>query len=145
VSFLRDIPIINTQTYGVRKDGFTAQIKQDAVALRAGQGKGTRMITSLSQKASLRRSGYYKLGAGFGVLLFDFLLVSLIGWRLPASMHLFDNVILLMFMIVPIVLLWGAMDYMASKGYMRVSGVLILFGAVGAIVMVVLPDKNRVC
>ena len=103
------------------------------------------MITSLSQKASLRRSGYYKLGAGFGVLLFDLLLISLMGWSSPGSMHIFDNVILLMFMIVPILLLWGAMDYMASKGYMKVSGLLILLGFIGAIVMIALPDKNRVC
>ena len=103
------------------------------------------MITSLSQKASLRRSGYYKLGAGFGVLLFDVLLISLVGWKNPGSLHVFDNVILLMFMIVPILLLWGAMDYMASKGYMKISGLLILLGFVGAIVMIAMPDKNRVC
>ena len=103
------------------------------------------MITSLSEKASLRRSAYYKLGAGFGVLLFNLVLISLMGWSSPGSMHMFDNVILLMFMIVPILLVWGAMDYMASKGYSKSGGLLILLGFVGAVVMIVLPDKNRVC
>ena len=103
------------------------------------------MITSLSQKASLRRSGYYKLGAGFGVLLFDLLLFGMTGWPRLDSAHIFGNVVLLMFMLVPILLFWGAMDYMASKGYMKISGLLILLGFVGAVVMIALPDKNRVC
>ena len=103
------------------------------------------MITSLSEKASLRRSAYYKLGAGFGVLLFDCLLISLIGWSGPGSMHTFENVVMLLFMVVPILLVWGSMDYMASKGYSKIGGLLILLGFVGAIVMLVLPDKNRVC
>lgn len=103
------------------------------------------MITSLSKKAALRRSATYKVGAGLGVLLFNFVLISTMGWTLGSSLNTLDNVILLIFMLVPILVVWGSMDYMASKGYAKITGWLVLFGLVGAIVMFALRDQNRVC
>ena len=102
------------------------------------------MITPLNEKASLRRSAYWKIGAGMSLLLFNLLFITVVAANKPSSLHFFDNVLLILFLIVPIVLVWGSMDYMASKGYSKMCGLLVLLGVVGLLVMAMLPDHNRV-